>query len=89
MPRGYNARLTTKNGVLELNGSAIVEMLYSPEVAGACTEIAQKIAERAGDGYEVEQMNGHDRKSAIVKPGTEEATRDNLKNNTLLKAVGQ
>ena len=89
MPRGYNARLTTKNGVLELNGSAIVKMLYSPEVAGACTEIASKIAQRAGADYVVEEKNGHDRKSAIVKPGTEQAYFDNLRNNTLLKAVGR
>lgn len=87
MPRGYDVKIPTKNGLLVLHGASIVKMLYSQEVAKACSDTAAKIATKAGTGYIVEVMTGKDRKSAIVKPGTDEATRDNLKNNTLLKAV--
>ena len=72
---------------LELNSDGVRELLQSPEMAAICTELANGIAARAGTGYQVTTYTGKTRVNASVKAVTEEAWKDNLKNNTLLKAV--
>jgi hypothetical protein len=72
---------------VELNSDGVRELLKSPEMMGLCKNIANGIAGRAGDGYMVTTYTGTNRVNASVYAVTEEARRDNLKNNTLLKAV--
>ena len=73
---------------IELNSAGIQELLKSAEIQGYCEELARGVASRAGDGYEVSSMVGKTRVNASVYAATNEAYRDNLENNTLLKALG-
>ena len=73
---------------IELNDAGIKELLKSAEIMAACREQADQIAARAGEGYEVSTYTGKTRVNASVHAVTDKAYRDNLKNNTLLKAVG-
>ena len=72
---------------VELNEKGVRELLQSPEMAAICKEHAQTIANRAGEGYMVTTYTGRTRVNASVYAATDKAKRDNLKNNTLLKAV--
>lgn len=71
----------------ELNSAGVRELLKSSAMKNICQSHAQKIATRAGTGYEVDTYTGSNRVNASVGTATAEAYRDNLKNNTLLKAV--
>lgn len=72
---------------IELNSDGVRELLRSPAMAAECRAQAQAIAVRAGGGYSVSTYTGATRVNASVMTETAEAMRDNLKNNTLLKAV--
>lgn len=72
---------------IELNSEGVRELLKSSEMRSVCEGLANQIAKRAGDGYEVTTYTGKTRVNASVHIATEKAMRDNLKNNTLLKAV--
>ena len=72
---------------IELNSEGVRELLRSPEMAAICQAQARAIAGRAGSGYSVSTYTGANRVNASVMAETKEAVRDNLKNNTLLKAV--
>lgn len=74
---------------VELNREGVRELLRSPEMAAVCKSHADRIAGRAGSGYEVTTYTGKNRVNASVHVATDEAYRDNLKNNTLLKAVSE
>ena len=71
----------------ELNTTTVGEILKG--MGSICASYAQGIAKNAGDGYVVTTYIGKTRANASVYPATEKAYRDNLKNNTLLKAVGK
>ena len=72
---------------IELNREGVRELLRSTEMAGICKQYAGQIAARAGEGYEVTTYTGTNRVNASVCVATDEAYRDNMKNNTLIKAV--
>lgn len=72
---------------IELNSEGVRALLRSPEIASACQAQANAIAGRAGGGYSVSVYTGANRANASVITETSEAIRDNMKNNTLLKAV--
>ena len=74
---------------IELNSAGVRELLKSPEIMQACRTQAQRIAGRAGDGYEISEYTGKKRVNVSVHAASEKAYKDNLKNNTLLKAVGK
>lgn len=76
------------NVKIVLNSPGIRELLKSAEIAEVCKEQADAVAGRAGEGYVVEQRNYPERTGYVVSTETYEAVRDNLKNNTLLKALG-
>lgn len=78
----------SKKITVKLNSAGIQELLKSPEIAAACKEQAEAVASRAGDGYEVEERSYAERTGYVVSAETDEARRDNMKNNTLLKALG-
>lgn len=72
---------------VELNREAVRELLQSGEMQSICKSLADGIAGRAGTGYQVTTYTGKTRVNASVMAATTAAKRDNLKNNTLLKAV--
>ena len=74
----------------KLNRAGVGELLKSSEMGAVCKEYADVIQSRCGnEGYESNVMVGKNRVRASVYAGTVEARRDNLENNTLLKAVGR
>lgn len=73
---------------IELNREGVRELLRSPEMLAICEEQARAVAARCGGGYEVDSMVGRNRVNAAVSASTKEAIQDNLKNNTVLKAIG-
>ncbi len=72
---------------VELNSEAVRELLQSSAMKNCCEQLARGIASRAGEGYQVSTYTGRTRVNASVHAETKAAKRDNLKNNTLLKAV--
>lgn len=72
----------------KLNKAGVRELMRSSEMMDAVTGYAQQIRSRAGDGYEISQFVGKNRVNASVFADTYEARKDNLENNTLLKARG-
>lgn len=71
----------------ERNDKGIGELLKSQEVLDLCTEYANNAVARLGDGYEVNTMVGNVRANAEVRAVSFAAKRENLKSNTILKAV--
>ena len=72
----------------ELNRAGVRELLRSQEAMEVCKTYANAIQSRAGNGYEVDTYAGRNRVNASVYAATYEARRDNMENNTLLKARG-
>lgn len=86
---GAKWEVKAKNGTLLLDKYAVRRILYSNELRDALKEVAEPIARRAGRGNIVETRYGHDRCRAIVRTNSEAAAKRNVRNNTLLKAVGK
>ena len=79
----------SKNVKFELNLAGLNALMKSEEMQGVLNQAADKIAAAAGDGYEVEAAHPIRYIGiASVRPASREAYRDNLENNTLLKAAG-
>lgn len=72
---------------VKLNHAGFRALLKSPEISAVVAEKAEEIANRAGTGYASDIRSGKGRAVALVYPKTAKAKRDNLKNNTLLKAM--
>lgn len=73
---------------IELNKDGIKELLTSEEVTNMLKGYADSARQKLGDGYEVTTyQNGKTRANASIHAVTTEAYKDNLENNTLLKAV--
>ena len=72
----------------ELNRSGVRELLRSPEMMAVCQGYANRALGSLGKGYEVSTMTGRNRVNAEVRAETFEARKENLKNNTILKALG-
>ena len=70
---------------VELNSAGVRELLRSPELRALVEKHARAARQRAGDGYEVYTVQT--RVVALVGTATGAAEADNLKNNTLLKAL--
>ena len=71
--------------VLNTNGIK-TSILQDADIAKFCKDVAQA---RLPDGCEISEFVGYDRTHIILKATTDEAKRDNLENNTLLKAVSR
>lgn len=69
----------------ELNPAGVADLMKSSEMAAALIANANEVKDRAGDGYDVHI--GPTRANVSVMTESEEAARDNMDNNTLLKAV--
>nr|DAT29689.1 MAG TPA: type I neck protein [Bacteriophage sp.] len=75
------------NSKFNLSYKGVGELLKSEEMQAVLTSKARDIRERCGDGYEQDIHVGETRANASVSATTYKAKKDNLKNNTLLKAV--
>lgn len=71
----------------QLNRNGVRELLKSSEMQSICLDYANSALGRLGPGYEVSSHSGRNRVNAEVKAETFAAKRDNLKNNSILKAV--
>lgn len=71
----------------ELSYKGMRELLKSQQMVSVCANRANDIANRAGAGYRVTTNIGSSRAHASVITATKKAMKDNLENNTLLKAV--
>lgn len=74
---------------VELNHGQIRRFLHSQEVAGLVKSYADKAADRLGEGYEADEKVMATRAIASVFTATDEAKRENMENNSILKAVLQ
>lgn len=76
------------NVLIKLNNQGIQELLKSAEVVAELETHANKVLSRTGEGY-TSRYTGKTRANVSVYAETKEAYKDNLENNTLLKAVGK
>lgn len=73
--------------VFKLNRSGVANLMKSEAMQGVLTKKANAIKNRCGDGYEQDIYVGQNRANAMVTASSYKAKKDNLKNNTILKAV--
>ena len=71
----------------KLNYKGVGELMKSKAMQTVLMEHATSIKNRCGDGYEQDVRVGKSRANAMVKATTYQAKKDNMDNNTLLKAV--
>lgn len=72
----------------ELNRNGVRDLLRSPEMMAVCQQYANRALSSLGPGYEVNTMTGRNRVNAEVQAVTYAARKENLKDNTILKALG-
>lgn len=73
---------------IELNREAVGQLLKSQEMMNVCESLAQRAANSLGTGYTVDTYVGRSRVNASITAATRKARKDNLENNSLLKAIG-
>ena len=71
----------------KLNRKGVADLMKSAEMKEVLKGYATGIRNRCGDGYEQDIYVGKNRANAMVSAVTYQAKADNLKNNTILKAV--
>lgn len=71
----------------ELNRAGVRELMQSHEMVEALKEYATRAQQRLGDGYEVSTYVGRSRANAMVSADSFAAKRENLKSNSIIKAV--
>ena len=69
----------------ELNRAGVGELLKSSAMQDVLISYADRVADSAGDGYDV--YVGPSRANVSVRIATQEAYYDNLDNNTMEKAL--
>ena len=72
---------------VELNSEGVRDLMKSAEMMSICKEYANSALGRLGGGYEVNTYNGQTRCNAEVAAVSFKAKRENLKNNSIIKAV--
>lgn len=70
-----------------LKRKGVRELLKYPEMLAVCKEFAYKAQSKLGKDYVVTYRIGKKRVNASIKANTPKAIKDNLKNNTILKAL--
>ena len=71
----------------ELNRAGVKELMQSDEMVKALREHADRAQQSLGAGYEVTTYVGKTRANAMISAESYQAKRENLKSNTILKAV--
>lgn len=72
---------------IELNHDAVRDLLRSEGAVKVCENEMKKARAKLDDGYEVTTYVGKNRCNASIKAVSAKAKQENLKNNTILKAV--
>lgn len=80
--------MTVKVVKFELNSKGVVELMKSSAMQSVLKKYGDATASAAGKGYSTEIVMSGDRAKVFVEAKTFEARQDNMKNNTLLKALG-
>lgn len=75
------------NYQFELNREGVKQLMKSAEMKAVLDEMAHHIAENAEGDYKVDSMTGRTRANAKVSCASAKTYYDNLRNNTLLKAM--
>lgn len=80
-----------KRVTVKLNRAGIGALLRSDAVAAICKDVATDVLAKLPDasGYEVSPYRGKTRVNVSIAAVTPETRKDNLENNTLLKALGR
>ena len=73
--------------VIELNIANIGEFLRSKEVEAECKRRADEAVSKLGEGYSVSSRVGKTRANASISADTFNARKDNMENNSILKAL--
>ena len=76
-----------KNIKFELNREGVRDLMRSKEMMSVCTDYANAALGRLGPGYEVNSQVGKNRVNAEVAATTYSAKKDNMENNSILKAI--
>lgn len=71
----------------KLNRAGVRSLLKSEAMDGICQRYAGNALQRCGEGYEMERRTYPERTGYVVRAATDQAKHDNLKNNTLEKAL--
>lgn len=69
------------------NRKGVAELMKSDAMQNILKDYATNIRNRCGKGYEQDIYKGKNRANAMVSAATHQAKSDNMKNNTILKAV--
>lgn len=77
------------NYQFELNRDGVRQLMKSAEMKAVLDEVAQHIAESAEGDYKVDTLTGRTRANAEVSCASAKTYYDNLRNNTLLKAMAK
>lgn len=72
----------------ELNRQGVSDLMKSPEMMSVCQNYANRAVSSLGAGYESNSHIGKTRLNVEIEAVTFEAKKDNLKNNSILKALG-
>ena len=73
---------------LELNSAGIQALLKSQEIMNELQKEAEKIRSELGEGFQTGQYIGRNRGNVSVYTTDPGAIQDNLRNNSVLKALG-
>lgn len=76
-----------KNLKVVLNSRGVREMLKSDEMLQICKDHAYAACSRLGEGHEVTYRKGKKRANAEVAAVSQRAKKENLRKNTIMKAV--
>ena len=72
---------------LKIDYKGVGGLLKGPETRGMMEEYGQRISGNAGEEYAYRTTNTGQRILVNIFPNSPNAAKDNLKNNTLLKAL--
>ena len=73
---------------IELNREGVRELLQSQAMMDVCVSHANRAMAQLGDGYEVTTLVGRNRVNAEIAAVSYKARRENMNNNSILKALG-
>lgn len=71
----------------KLNRKGVADLMKSAEMQDVLKGYATEITNKCGDGYRQDMYIGKNRANAMVSAATYQAIADNMRNNTILKAV--
>lgn len=70
-----------------LNRAGVKQLLQCDPMLAYCDNLGQNALNKLGEGYETKTFIGFDRVHTIVRADSKEARKENLEDNTILKAV--